>query len=83
MKRKKAASASSSVRNQMDTLYFEDGSTRIDFVLAFDDDHHEPDDEEDEEEAETMASRREKRASFQRNLKTQGLLLETEPAQVK
>ena len=68
------------MKNNRETLHFRDGVTRIDFILAYTDEFHDDDDEPDDEEAETLASMRQKRASFQHNLKSQGLLLELEPA---
>lgn len=62
-------------------LFFSDGETKIDMILAYEDDHHHHDDDHGDWEKSTTP--REKRMCFEANLKKQGLLLETEPHNVR
>jgi len=70
-------------------LYFSDGETRIDVVLAFDDfsasrTHSARERKHDEdEEYYRMEMDRKQRATFEANLRKQGLVLELEPPQVR
>ncbi len=61
-------------------LYFRDGVTKIDMILAYVDDSGEEEVEEDEEDR--HITKKQKRENFENNLRQQGLLLELEPKEV-